>query len=173
MQWEATRPARADETQRRVVYLEAMTADASNHHRQRVVLVVEQDALLRLYADQLLEHAGFEVLDAVDAGAPLRILANRPDVRVLFTEVRLRGDVDGLQLARMVHEQWPNVRLLITSTGQRTAAGEVADHGHFLPKPYLRHELIREIDTMVPEADARAIRQNVSNQKGRSDMCRE
>jgi hypothetical protein len=123
-------------------------------------------------SDQLLGHAGFEVLDAVDAGASLRILANRPDVRVLFTEVRLRGDVDGLQLARMVHEQWPNVRLLITSTGQRTAAGEVADHGHFLPKPYLRHERSAR-STPWCQADVRAIRQNVSNQKGRSDVCRE
>ena len=45
--------------------------------------------------------------------------------------------MDGVDLARKVHEQWPNVLPLITSGGRRPAAEEIADHGHFIAKPYL------------------------------------
>jgi CheY-like chemotaxis protein len=97
-----------------------------------VVLVVEDDALLRLDAADQLEGAGFEVVEAANAAQALQVMKTRPDVRVLFTDVEMPGPLDGMELARKVHEQWPNVQLLITSGNKRPAKADIADHGHFL-----------------------------------------
>jgi two-component system, response regulator PdtaR len=130
-----------------------MTARAPT--RQSPVLVVEDEELLRLYVDGFLEEAGFEVLDAPDADAALDIMARRPDVRVLFTDIQMPGAMNGMELARLVHEHWPQVLLLITSGNSRPSAAEIADHGHFLPKPYRADEVIREIHDLTQESDAR------------------
>ncbi len=60
-----------------------------------------------------------------------------------------------MELARRVHEQWLHVLLLITSAGAKPAKNETADYGHFLPKPYTGDDVIREIDDLAREADAR------------------
>jgi two-component system, response regulator PdtaR len=130
-----------------------MTARAPT--RQCPVLVVEDEELLRLSVDGFLEEAGFEVIDAADADAALEILARRPDVRVLFTDIQMPGAIDGMELARRVHEHWPQVLLLITSGNSRPSTAEIADHGHFLPKPYRPDEVIREIHDLTEEASAR------------------
>ena len=118
-----------------------------------VVLVVEDEELLRLCAANLLEDAGFEVVEAPDANAALKMMESRPEVRVLFTDIQMPGKLDGIELARKVHEQWPNVLLLVTSFALRPPKSEIADHGHFLAKPYTRNELLKEIDNLGREAD--------------------
>jgi DNA-binding NtrC family response regulator len=123
--------------------------------RQSPVLVVEDEELLRLCVDGFLEEAGFEVIDAADADAALKIMARRPDVCVLFTDIQLPGAIDGMELARLVHEHWPHVLLLITSGDLRPLTGKIANHGHFLAKPYRPDEVIREIYDLTQEADAR------------------
>ena len=74
-----------------------------------VVLVVEDDEITSLYQWDLLVEAGYEVIDVPDAAAALMAMADRPDVRVLFTDVQMPGKLDGIDLARKVHEQWPHV----------------------------------------------------------------
>ena len=59
------------------------------------------------------------------------------------------------QTGRKVHEQWPHVLLLITSGGRQPARAEMADHGHFLPKPYFPNEVLREIAELDREAETR------------------
>jgi DNA-binding NtrC family response regulator len=133
--------------------------------RQSPVLVVEDEGLLRLYVDGFLEEAGFEVIDVADADAALNIMARRPDIRVLFTDIQLPGAIDGMELARLVHEHWPHVLLLITS-GNRPLTAEIAEHAHFLPKPYRPDEVIREIQDLTQEADAR-LRRGSGRETGR------
>src|SRR5271156_3982846 len=74
-----------------------------------VVLVVEDEELLRAFAAWQLEEAGFEVLQAANADEALQAMKSRPDVRVLFTDVQMPGRLDGMDLARKIHEQWPKV----------------------------------------------------------------
>jgi CheY-like chemotaxis protein len=85
-----------------------------------IALVVDDEALLRMYASDLLEEEGFAVLAAADAEAALRILEARPDVRLLFTDIQMPGGCDGMDLARKVHARWPNV-LLVNHLGEREA----------------------------------------------------
>ena len=85
------------------------------------VLVVEDEALQRLCIDDYLQEAGFEVIDAASAMAALAVMARRP------------GAPDGMGLARMIHQHWPHVLLLITSGYKSPPKEQIADHGHFLP----------------------------------------
>ncbi len=70
-----------------------------------VVLVVDDEAVLRFIASDVLEESGFQVLEAEDANAALKVLAEHPGVRVLFTDINMPGALDGLDLAREVHAE--------------------------------------------------------------------
>ena len=107
--------------------------------RNVLVLLVEDEPLVRLVASEGLEEAGYEVLEAANADDALRVLAVRPDVGVLFTDVNMPGKLDGLALAELVHRQWPAIKLLVTSG--RSLQGVVPDDGRFLVKPYRVQEM--------------------------------
>ncbi len=103
----------------------------------RAILVVEDDAILRLTALGIVEAAGFEALEAANADEALSILeARADDVRLVFTDVQMPGSMDGLGLAHAVHERWPPVELIVTSGRCDVAAKDLPDGGRFIAKPY-------------------------------------
>ncbi|MBK3404758.1 response regulator [Methylorubrum populi] len=109
------------------------------------ILVVEDDGLVRMVAVDMLEDAGFEVLEAGSADAAWAILERTPAVGALFTDIDMPGSIDGLVLAGRVAERWPHIRLVVTSGGRGLCDREVPDHGRFLLKPYLRGQLLQAI----------------------------
>ena len=64
-----------------------------------VVLVVEDEMLLRMRAVDMVEDAGFISLEAVDADQAIGILESRSDIALLFTDIQMPGRMDGLKLA--------------------------------------------------------------------------
>ena len=110
-----------------------------------VVLIVDDEAILRLIAADVLEDSGFQVLEAENAKAALMVLADHPDVRVLFTDINMPGVLDGLDLARETHARWPGIKLVITSGRLRPAESEIPDSGRFVAKPYSPDHLVGEI----------------------------
>jgi CheY-like chemotaxis protein len=110
-----------------------------------IVLVVDDEAVLRFLATDVLEENGFQVLEAEDARAALRVLADHPDVRVLFTDVNMPGALDGLDLAREAHARWPDIKLVVTSGRPRPADKDIPDDGRFVAKPYSPDSLVGEI----------------------------
>jgi two-component system, response regulator PdtaR len=121
------------------------------------ILVTEDDELLRLYTSELLEENGYTVVEADSAEEALKVMEARKDVRLLFTDIQMPPGCDGLELARQVHKRWPNVLLVITSGQVQPTKAEIADHGHFIPKPYQAKELLGEIDGLFKEDDARPL----------------
>ena len=117
-----------------------------------LVLVVEDEPLVRMVAAESLEDAGFEVIEAESAADALRILSSRSDVGVLFTDVNMPGDIDGVELARLVHERWPALRIVVTSGKDHLKKSELPDDGRFVPKPYRTHEVVHLIEEMVSAA---------------------
>ena len=101
-----------------------------------VVLVVEDDGFVRICAAEMLEEAGFSVVEARDADEAWDILQDRSDVAVLLTDIDMPGSMDGVPLAERVHAAWPHIRLILTSGRHRLADREVPDHGLFVSKPY-------------------------------------
>jgi DNA-binding NtrC family response regulator len=119
---------------------------------KQVILVVEDDALLRIVAADTLEEHGFGVVQAANADAALKLLETRDDVRLLFTDIQMPGSCDGMDLARQVHARWPNILLVITSGQIKPTEAEIPDHGHFLGKPYQANELLGEVNDMMGKA---------------------
>jgi two-component system, response regulator PdtaR len=110
------------------------------------VLLVEDEALVRLLMADILEDAGFRVIEAANAGAALNWLEAGEDVQVLFTDVHMPPGIDGLELACRVHERWPTIGLVITSVLARPGVEEIADHGTFLPKPCRPERVVQAIE---------------------------
>jgi two-component system, response regulator PdtaR len=80
-----------------------------------VVLLVEDEPLIRMVFADSLADKGVEVVEASNAAAALEIMAERSDVDLIFTDINMPGETDGLDLARAVHRDWPDVRLMLTS----------------------------------------------------------
>lgn len=86
-----------------------------------VVLVVEDEPDVRAYSCETLRELGYTVLEAPDGGVALRILAERPEIRLLFTDVGLPGRFNGRQLADEAKRLRPDLRVLFTTGYARNA----------------------------------------------------
>jgi CheY-like chemotaxis protein len=113
------------------------------------ILVVEDEGLVRQMSVDELADAGYQVLEAANSREAIDILEAGVGVAVLFTDVNMPGDLDGLGLARLVHERWPNVRLLVTSGGQRAGPEDVPDDGLFIAKPYSLQRMCSLVDQLT------------------------
>src|SRR5215203_6515414 len=113
-----------------------------------VILLVEDEVLVRMVAADVLEDAGFTVLESTNAEEALRLLETRPDVEVLFTDVNMPGALDGLDLAQTVHEQSPEVGILIGSGRIRPDPGELPPGTRFIAKPYAPSVLTDAVRTL-------------------------
>jgi two-component system, response regulator PdtaR len=108
----------------------------------RMVLVVEDEPLIRDTVTEAFESAGLEVLSAANAQEALDALRGHPEVSVVFTDINMPGTMDGLDLARFVRGKWPRIALIVTS-GRPPPSGEMP--GRFFSKPYNLGELIEAI----------------------------
>jgi CheY-like chemotaxis protein len=93
--------------------------------RRAIVLVAEDEALLRLFTTDYLTDAGYKVIEAPNAADALRVLETTPAVRVLFTDVEMPGGMDGLELAREVQRRWPHMVIIVASGHVRPARGNL------------------------------------------------
>jgi len=101
-----------------------------------VVLLVEDEPFIRMATADSLEDAGYEVVEAADAQAAHAILQRRTDIRVLFTDVRMPGPMDGLALASLVRSRWPRISVVITSGHLEMGNSLLPQEAVFLAKPY-------------------------------------
>jgi CheY-like chemotaxis protein len=104
--------------------------------RRPVVLVVEDEFLLRLDAVDMIAAAGFEAVEAANADEAIEILEARRDITVVFTDIQMPGSMDGLKLARAVRGRWPPIKIVATSGHLHVGEKELPEGGRFLPKPY-------------------------------------
>jgi CheY-like chemotaxis protein len=118
-------------------------------NKKSVVLVVEDDALIRLSAVAIVEDAGFEAVQAANADAAIRILETRADIRLVFTDVEMPGSMDGLRLAHYIRERWPPVQMLVASGKAIVAERDLPDGARFFGKPYRDHLIANAIREMI------------------------
>jgi CheY-like chemotaxis protein len=100
------------------------------------VLLVEDELFVRMATADALMDAGFEVIETVNAQAALEMLARRADIQVLFTDVKMPGAMDGLELAALVRRRWPHILVVITSGHLKPESDELPDDTVFIAKPY-------------------------------------
>jgi DNA-binding NtrC family response regulator len=105
--------------------------------KRRAVLVVEDDAELRHLTAALLEDEQMDAIECESAEAALAILLiGGREVAMVFADVRLRGVMDGIDLAREVKLRWPLLPVILTSGYPRERAGELPPGVAYMPKPW-------------------------------------
>ncbi len=109
---------------------------------QQPLLIVEDEMLIRMIAVDALEEHGFAILEAGDAREALGILERSPEIALIFTDINMPGDIDGLDLAEEVARRWPDIEIIVTSGGVRLGSAQIPDSGKFLAKPYSMAHLI-------------------------------
>jgi CheY-like chemotaxis protein len=114
-------------------------------NQRPVVLIVEDEPLLRMNAMDMIEAAGFSVLAAASADEAIQILEVRDDVQVVFTDVQLPGSMDGLKLAEAVRGRWPPIKIIATSGHIDVKPEDLPDGGRFLAKPYNHNQIARTL----------------------------
>jgi CheY-like chemotaxis protein len=115
-----------------------------------LVLVVEDEPLLRLHAVSLIEDAGFDTLQAGSAEEAIALLESNASIRIVFTDIDLPGDMDGMRLAAAVRDRWPPVELVLTSGHIKVREADLPARGHFLSKPYDAAQLIHTLESLSP-----------------------
>ena len=117
------------------------------------VLVAEDEELVRMVIVEVLEDEGFEVMHVEHAEAALGILETHGHrVHVLFTDIQMPGDMDGIALAHHTAKNWPHIALLITSARPRPHQSTLPKKSRFLAKPYRHHHVIRHIQELAAAA---------------------
>ncbi len=117
--------------------------------RKCTILVVEDELLVRFVSSDALSEAGYEVIEAKDADEALRLMEEAGTVHLVFTDIRMPGSMNGVELARMVHERWPHVRLLLTSGDTWPPKDHIPDDGRFIAKPYRIETLRKEVRDLL------------------------
>ena len=88
---------------------------ASTERRGRtVVLVVDDDALVRMLAVDLFEEMGCEVVEAGSGAEALAKLGERGDISLMFTDCRMPG-MSGPELADVATQRWPRLRIVLVT----------------------------------------------------------
>jgi CheY-like chemotaxis protein len=117
-----------------------------------VVLVVEDEMLLRMRAVDMVEDAGYTSVEAVNADEAVAILESRSDIALLFTDIQMPGSMDGLKLAHAVHARWPPIRIILVSGQLKLADMQIPADSRFFGKPLQARELIAEMQNMIGHA---------------------
>ena len=105
-----------------------------------IVLVVEDEALIRISALDIVQDAGFAVLEASNADEAIAILESRDDIRAVLTDIRMPGSMDGWELAGAICRRWPPMHLIVASA--KAPNGSVLPaNGRFIGKPYTAEQI--------------------------------
>jgi CheY-like chemotaxis protein len=117
-----------------------------------IVLIVEDDELLRMLTVNEVEAAGFTALEASDADEAVALLESRSDVALLVTDINMPGSIDGLKLAHAVRKRWPPIKIIIVSARVRPQPSELPPDSRFLEKPYEPADMIAALRALARSA---------------------
>jgi two-component sensor histidine kinase/CheY-like chemotaxis protein len=114
-----------------------------------IVLIVEDEMMLRMRAVDIVEDAGFCPVQAVNADEAISILESRSDISLLFTDIQMPGSMDGLKLAHAVHDRWPGIKIILVSGQVTPSDAERPADSRFFGKPLSVEKMIAELQAMV------------------------
>jgi len=116
--------------------------------KRAVILVVEDELLIRMNAVEMIEEA-FEVVETGNAEEAIVILEGRLDVAVVFTDIQMPGSMDGLKLAAVVRLRWPPIKIVATSGQVKIGVGDLPQGSRFLQKPYSPAEIMKTLRELI------------------------
>jgi len=117
-----------------------------------VVLVVEDETLIRMDAMEMIRDSGYEVAEAADADEAVTILEARADIVAVFTDIQMPGSMDGLKLARAIRDRWPPIKILAASGNVKLGLDDLPSGGQFLRKPYTGRQIKQALHDLIGAA---------------------
>jgi CheY-like chemotaxis protein len=120
--------------------------------KRAVILIVEDDFLIRMHAAEMIGDAGFDVVEAASADEAILILEDRLDITVVFTDIQMPGSMDGLKLAAAIRGRWPPIKIVATSGLVDVRQDQLPEGGRFLSKPYSPDQVVRVLRELTSPA---------------------
>jgi CheY-like chemotaxis protein len=106
------------------------------------ILVVDDEALIRMDVTYILEEAGHSVIEAANADEAIRMLERFAGIDAVLTDINMPGTMDGLQLSRTIRDRWPSIDIVITSGRFAAKAVQMPAGARFISKPYAPYEIV-------------------------------
>jgi CheY-like chemotaxis protein len=125
---------------------EAVVVRGPGEPQKPVILLVEDDVLVRFTTAEILRDAGFDVLEAVDSSEALALLTTGHPLNLVVTDVRMPGHMDGVQLASVIKNSRPNLPVALFSSHLDQPHHE-ADV--FIPKPASPEQLVEAAKRLI------------------------
>lgn len=115
-------------------------------------LVVDDDALIQMFATDILEDAGFRCYLVDDGDSALSLLeTNAAEIILLFSDVEMPGVFDGFALARHVEQHWPHIEIFVASGRAYPAIGDMPSKATFISKPFSAGTVLARLQEFLPE----------------------
>ena len=133
-----------------------MSADEADALAMPLILLVEDEELIREMLVEALHDAGFATLASADAEAALRLFAeNGADVRGLVTDINLADGMDGWELACVAREQASDLPVVYVSgaSGHEWASRGVPG-SLMISKPFAPAQIVVAISSLLVAADS-------------------
>ena len=124
-----------------------VTSYQIREHETPTVLVVEDDILVRMLMTDSLREADYKVIEASNGDQAIAILRSGTKVHVVLSDVRMPGSLDGVDLAKLVKAELPQVKFVLVSGHLRPL--EAVEHDGFFAKPYDVDRVIAYIQTLL------------------------
>jgi CheY-like chemotaxis protein len=125
---------------------EAVVVAGPGESHKPVILLVEDNVLVRFATADILREAGFDVLEAVDSSEALALLTTGHPLDLIITDIRMPGRMDGVQLTSVVKNTRPNLPVALLSSHLENSEHE-ADF--FIAKPYDPAQLVEVVERLI------------------------
>src|ERR1700743_1321063 len=119
---------------------------------QPTVLIVEDEFLVRMDAVDMIRSLGFEVVEVENADDAIRVLEERPDITVVFTDIQMPGSMDGLKLAAAIRGRWPPIKIVATSGLSKISEDDLPLGSRFVHKPYNQSQIAAALRAVINQA---------------------
>ena len=102
------------------------------------ILIAEDETLIRFALSDCLAERGFRVFEAATASEAIDVLEHELEIELVFTDIRMPGPLNGIDLANWVHDHRPGLPVVLTSGDARKAdlAAKIKPEEPFIAKPY-------------------------------------
>lgn len=115
----------------------------------RVVLVVEDEPLIRMNTADVCLDAGYEVLEAANADEALVLLQARSDIELIITDVDMPGSMDGLAMAHKVRDMMPSIALILASGKAFPHSSALPVGAMFFSKPFQGSDILDAMGALL------------------------
>ena len=116
-----------------------------------VILIVEDEMMLRMLVVDMVEDAGYTAIEASDADEAVAILESRSDIALMCTDIQMPGSMDGVGLAQAVYVRWPSVKIILVSGQSKPPSIDLPPCSRFFGKPLEARQMMAQMRNMISQ----------------------